>query len=57
MSINASSGEPIRQARPIMQIPGVNEQQINVLLLCELLHMGHKGRKVTKVTAVVRLRY
>lgn len=34
MGINAAWWEPVRQAGTVVKIAGINEQQIDVLLLC-----------------------
>lgn len=56
MPVDAAGRVPIGEARAVVEIPRVNEKEVDVLVLCNRLHAMHEARKVTKVAGVVGLR-
>lgn len=53
--VDAARGEAVGETGTIVEVTGVDEEEVNVLLKRDLLHVVDEGREVTEGRAEVRL--
>lgn len=42
MTVNFPCGKAVRQARTIVEVAGIDKEQVDIFLKRKLLHMGYK---------------